>query len=119
MMLQEVQLQIRPKYGSNTPSKARPSPDRFLPLCLSVLIVRTLGTSLTVYGILINIVRTEYLFTANTDLTLNLDGDTSTYTHSPANTESYQYKVPVFSKQGLSDTTHTARVTLNPSSAFL
>jgi len=72
-----------------------------------------------VYGILIDIVETAYLFTTNVDLTLVIDGQTSTYTYTPVSRNSYQYQVPVFAQQGLSNTAHTMRVTLNPSSAFL
>jgi hypothetical protein len=74
----------------------------------------------TVYGILPDvIVALPLIFTANVDLTLNIDGETSGYTYTPVNRDTYQYQVPVFSKQGLSNTAHTMNVTLNPSSAFL
>lgn len=77
------------------------------------------GTSLNIYGILVNIVIREYLFTTNVDLTITLDGQSSTYVHAPADTNSYAYQSLVFSKSGLSNTAHAVRVTLNPSSAFL
>jgi hypothetical protein len=75
------------------------------------------GTSVTVYGILIDIIATG--FVTNVDLTLNLDGVISSYTYTPVSRNSYQYQVPVFTKTGLSNTQHTIRVTLNPNSVFL
>ncbi|PVF98289.1 hypothetical protein CPB86DRAFT_705366, partial [Serendipita vermifera] len=78
------------------------------------------GTAITVYGIMVNIVRTEYLFTTNVDLTLSIDGrQVSTFSRAPANTESYAYDVAMVSASGLSDSTHTARIEVQPSSAFL
>lgn len=77
------------------------------------------GTAVTVYGILIDIVETAFVFTTNVDLNIEMDGETTRYTYTPESRNSYQYQVPVFAKTGLSNTAHTMRVTLNPSSAFL
>lgn len=74
---------------------------------------------MTVYGILIDIVETAFVFTTNVDLNIEMDGEATRYTYTPVSRNSYQYQVPVFAKTGLSNTAHTMRVTLNPSSAFL
>ncbi|KAG8847393.1 hypothetical protein FRB91_011818 [Serendipita sp. 411] len=78
------------------------------------------GTAIYVYGIIINIVRTDSVFTTNNNLSLWIDGHlASVYQHQPLNTNSYEYDVPVFALSGLSPSTHLARVDLEESSVFL
>ncbi|KAG8866235.1 hypothetical protein FRC20_008933 [Serendipita sp. 405] len=78
------------------------------------------GTAIYIYGIIINIVRTDSVFTTNNNLSLWIDGHlASVYQHQPLNTNSYEYDVPVFALSGLSPSTHLARVDLEESSVFL
>jgi hypothetical protein len=109
-----VTVQV-PLSTSNIPSKAR-----FLltPLHLFLILLQ-LGTSLYIYGIIIDIVATTYLFTTNDNLTLTVDSQNYTFQHQPLNTNSYEYNYNVFAVHNLDDTSHAMQVSLNPNSVFL
>lgn len=90
-------------------------PTKMTLLTLGLLI----GTALYIYGILINIVETDFLFTTNVHLILTVDNQRISYQHEPLDTDSYEYQVPVFSLENLPNQSHSVRVALNPSSNFL
>jgi hypothetical protein len=102
-------------FTSNIPSKARPL---LAPLHLFLTLLQS-GTSLYIYGIIIDIVQTTFLFTTNDDLTLTVDSQNYTFQHQPLDTNSYEYNYNVFAVHNLSDTSHAMRVSLNPNSVFL
>lgn len=76
------------------------------------------GGSVTLYGILADIVRDG--FTTNVNLTISIDGEAKgVYQHVPQPLNTYSYDVPMLSVSGLSAGSHTLRAELEPNSMWM